>query len=51
MKYKADSPEDYISQLPEERKEPMTKLHNLIKTHIPTGLEAVMVWYASLFCA
>ena len=30
MQYKADSPEDYISQLPEERKAPITKLHNLI---------------------
>ncbi|MFP4844338.1 DUF1801 domain-containing protein [Winogradskyella sp. PE311] len=42
MQYKADSPEDYISQLPEERKGPITKLHNLIKKHMPEGLEAGM---------
>lgn len=42
MKYKASSPEDYISQLPEERKAPMTKLHNLIKDHMPEGLESGM---------
>ena len=42
MQYKADSPEDYISQLPEERKAPMTKLHNLIKKHMPKGLESGM---------
>ncbi|MEO1031507.1 MAG: DUF1801 domain-containing protein [Bacteroidota bacterium] len=42
MQYKADSPEDYISQLPEERKAPMTKLHQLIKDHMPEGLESGM---------
>ena len=42
MQYKADSPEDYISQLPEERKGPMTNLHNLIKKHMPEGLEPGM---------
>ena len=42
MQYKADSPEDYISQLPEERKAPMTKLHNLIKDNMPKGLESGM---------
>ena len=38
MQYKADSPEDYISQLPDDRKEPMTRLHNLIKENMPEGL-------------
>ena len=42
MQYKADSPEDYISQLPEERKGPMTKLHKLIKENMPEGLESGM---------
>ncbi len=42
MQYNANSPEDYISQLPEERKAPMTKLHNLIKKHMPKGLESGM---------
>lgn len=42
MRYEASSPEDYISQLPEERKAPMTKLHNLIKDNMPEGLESGM---------
>ena len=42
MQYKADSPEDYISQLPEDRKTPMTKLHNLIKDNMPKGLKSGM---------
>ncbi|SHG89703.1 DUF1801 domain-containing protein [Winogradskyella jejuensis] len=40
MQYKADSPEDYISQLPDDRKAAVTKLHNLIKDNMPEGLEA-----------
>jgi len=42
MQYKAESPEDYIRQIPEERKEAMTKLHNLIKNNMPKGLESGM---------
>jgi len=42
MRYEANSPEDYINQLPEERKGPMTKLHNLIKDNMPEGLESGM---------
>ena len=42
MNYKANSPEDYISQLPEDRKAQITKLHNLIKEHMPKGLESGM---------
>ena len=42
MKYEASSPEDYISQLPEERKVPMTKLHHLILNNMPEGLESGM---------
>ena len=42
MQYKADSPEEYIAQLPEDRKAPITKLNNLIKKHMPKGLEAGM---------
>ena len=42
MKYEASSPEDYISQLPEERKGPMTKLHHLILNNMPEGLESGM---------
>lgn len=42
MQYKADSPEDYISQLPEDRQGPIKKLNNLIKKNMPKGLEAGM---------
>jgi uncharacterized protein YdhG (YjbR/CyaY superfamily) len=39
MQYKAETPEDYISQLPDERKGPMTKLRNTILSNIPKGFE------------
>ncbi|WP_296380220.1 DUF1801 domain-containing protein [Winogradskyella sp.] len=38
----ATTPEEYIEQLPEDRKAPITKLNNLIKKHMPKGLEAGM---------
>lgn len=38
----ATTPEDYISQLPEDRKEPITKLNEIILKHMPNGLEAGM---------
>ena len=38
----ATTAEEYIAQLPEERKAPITKLNNLIKKHMPKGLEASM---------
>ena len=34
--------EDYLKQLPEDRKAPITKLHNLIIKHMPEGLKAGM---------
>ncbi|NND62492.1 MAG: DUF1801 domain-containing protein [Flavobacteriaceae bacterium] len=39
MQYKANSPDDYINQIPEERKEPMTKLRKVIQSNIPKGFE------------
>tara|TARA_R100001369_G_scaffold87340_1_gene122768 strand:- start:1765 stop:2184 length:420 start_codon:yes stop_codon:yes gene_type:complete len=42
MPYDATLPQDYISQLPDERKEAIPKLNKLIKKPIPKGLEAVM---------
>ena len=39
MQYQAKTPEDYISQLPEDRKGPITKLRNTILKHIPKGFE------------
>ena len=42
MQYKATSPEDYISQLPEDRQAPIKKLDSIIKKNMPKGLEAGM---------
>ena len=42
MTSKAETPEEYINQLPEDRKAPITKLNNLIKKNMPKGLEAGM---------
>lgn len=37
MNYKATSPEDYIDQLPEERKEVVTRIYNIFKNAMPEG--------------
>ena len=42
MQYKANSPEDYISQVPEERKEALHKLRKTIKNNLPKGFEEGM---------
>jgi uncharacterized protein YdhG (YjbR/CyaY superfamily) len=42
MNYKADSPEDYISQLPAERQEAMEKLRTLISKNLPKGFQHQM---------
>jgi uncharacterized protein YdhG (YjbR/CyaY superfamily) len=42
MQYKANSPEDYISQLPQERKAPITKLRKTILENLPKGMEEQM---------
>lgn len=39
MQYKASSPEDYISQLPEDRKEPMEKLRKTILDNLPKDFQ------------
>lgn len=42
MHYKADSPEEYIDQLPEERKLVITKLRTIISKNLPKGFEEQM---------
>lgn len=37
MEYNASSPEDYISQLPEERRPIIEKLRAVIKENLPDG--------------
>lgn len=39
MQYKATSPEDYISQVPEERQATLKKLRKTIKDNLPKGFE------------
>jgi uncharacterized protein YdhG (YjbR/CyaY superfamily) len=42
MIYLADSPETYISQLPEDRKEAFEKLRKTIKENLPEGFQETM---------
>ena len=42
MKIQANSPEEYIDQLPAERREPMNRLRDLLRAHLPTGFEEAM---------
>ncbi len=42
MKYEVGSPEEYISQLPEERKESVVKLRKTVKDNLPAGFQEVM---------
>ena len=39
MQYRAISPEDYISQAPEERKDALKNLRNTINKNLPKGFE------------
>ena len=39
MQYESKSPEDYISQVPEERQDTLKKLRKTIKTNLPKGFE------------
>lgn len=42
MQYKAESPKDYIQQLPAERQEVIAKLRNTILKNLPNGFEEQM---------
>jgi hypothetical protein len=42
MKYDANSPDDYINQLPEERQEVMSKLRKIINENLPNGFEETL---------
>ncbi|NNK69943.1 MAG: DUF1801 domain-containing protein, partial [Flavobacteriaceae bacterium] len=39
MQYKATTPEEYVSQIPEERKGPIEKLRQVINKNLPKGYE------------
>ncbi|MEO5777842.1 MAG: DUF1801 domain-containing protein [Flavobacterium sp.] len=42
MQSKATTPEQYLAELPEDRKQAMTKLRNAIKDNLPKGFEEVI---------
>ena len=42
MQYKADSPDDYIAQLPEERQEVVSQIRTVILQNLPKGFEEQM---------
>lgn len=42
MKIEADTPSEYIDQLPEERRKAMEKLRETILQHLPEGFEEAM---------
>jgi hypothetical protein len=42
MNSKATTPQEYLEQLPTERIEPVNKLRQAIKDHLPAGFEEVM---------
>ena len=44
MTSQAKTPEQYLSQLPDEHKTAVTKLHALIKEQMPKGLESGMAY-------
>lgn len=39
MQYQANSVEDYISQIPEDRQAPVQKLRKIFQKHLPKGFE------------
>lgn len=44
MKYEAKSPEEYINQLSEDRKEPVEKIRQTIKDNLPAGFQENMAY-------
>jgi len=42
VKHEAASPEEYISQLPEERKDSVVKLRKTVKDNLPAGFQEVL---------
>ena len=44
MKIIANSPKEYLNQLPEDRKQAMTKLRRTILNNIPKGFEETIIY-------
>ena len=43
-KSKADTVDEYIRELPEERRQVITKVRDLIRRHLPKGYQETMNW-------
>ncbi|MEM6514973.1 MAG: DUF1801 domain-containing protein [Bacteroidota bacterium] len=44
MQYEATSPQAYIEQVPEERREALSKFRNIINKNLPKGFEEGMIY-------
>ncbi len=44
MQYEATSPEDYISQVPDDRQDTLKKLRKVINDNLPKGFEEGMIY-------
>ena len=42
MKYEANSPEEYISKIPEERQPVLSRMREVILSKLPKGFEETM---------
>ena len=49
MQYQATSPQDYIDQLPEDRKEAVSKITYILKDNLPEGFEEGMLYKMPAF--
>lgn len=49
MQYQATSPQDYINQLPEDRKEAVSKIRQILKDNLPEGFEEGMLYKMPAF--
>ncbi|HRY99876.1 MAG TPA: DUF1801 domain-containing protein, partial [Bacteroidales bacterium] len=50
MNIPASSPEDYIARLPENRREPVARLRQVILDHLPEGFEEHMAYGMISYC-
>lgn len=49
MQYQASTIQEYIDQLPEDRKEPVTRIKNILAENLPKGFEAGMLYKMPAF--
>lgn len=49
MQYQATTPQEYIDQLPEDRKEAVSKIKAILKEHLPDGFEEGMLYKMPAF--